>query len=99
MIIGVTQSRHVGNGYCTDVNFQIFVIPFLMVTAPIIDSNINYFLMVISPAVSCIEEVPDGVHTHLEDKNHESNPSSMEWPSHTRLPKKKGKGNLVLIHF
>jgi hypothetical protein len=56
MIIGVTQSRHVGNGYCTDVNFQIFVIPFLSLNTktilPIIDSNINYFLMVISPAVS-----------------------------------------------
>jgi hypothetical protein len=55
--------------------------------------------MVISPAVSYVEEVPDGVHTHQEDENHESNPSSTEWPSHARLPKKKGKGNLVLIRF
>jgi hypothetical protein len=55
--------------------------------------------MVISHVVSYIEEVPDGVRTHREDKNHESNPSSIEWPSHARHPKKKGKGNLVLIHF
>jgi hypothetical protein len=55
--------------------------------------------MVILPTVSYVEEVPNGVHTYPEDKNHENNPSSMECPSHARLLKKKGKGNLVLIHF
>jgi hypothetical protein len=55
--------------------------------------------MVISPAISYVEEALDDVHTHPEDKNHESNPSSMEWPSHARLPKNKGKGNLVFIRF
>ena len=55
--------------------------------------------MVISHAVSYKEEVPAGVHTHPEDENHESNPSSREWPSHARVPKKKAKGNLVLIQF
>jgi hypothetical protein len=55
--------------------------------------------MVISPTISYVEEVPDDMHTHPEDENNESNPSSMEWPSHARLPKKKGKGNLVLIQI
>jgi hypothetical protein len=55
--------------------------------------------MVISPAILYIEEDMDSVHTQPEDENHESNPSSMEWPSHARLPKKKGKGNLVLIQI
>jgi hypothetical protein len=103
MTIGMTQSIHTGNGYCIDVNFQIFVISLLSLNSkiilPIVDSNINYLLMVILPTISYVEEVSDGVHTHPEDENHESNHSSMEWPSHARLPKKKEKGNLVLIRF
>jgi hypothetical protein len=55
--------------------------------------------MVISPTISYAEEDTNGVHTHPEDKNNESNPSSMECPSHARLPKNKGKGNLVLIQI
>jgi hypothetical protein len=55
--------------------------------------------MIISLAVSYAEEDTNGVHTHPEDENNESNPSSMKWPSHAQLPKKKGKGNLVLIRF
>jgi hypothetical protein len=47
--------------------------------------------MVISPVVSYIEEVPNGVHTYLEDKNHESNPSSIEWPSHGSASQEEGK--------
>jgi hypothetical protein len=47
------------------------------------------------PAVSYVQEDIDGVHSHPEDENQESNPSAREWPSHARLPKKKGKGNLL----
>jgi hypothetical protein len=49
--------------------------------------------MVISPTVLYIEDVLDGVHTHPEDENHESNTSLVESPSHAQLPKKKGKCN------
>jgi hypothetical protein len=55
--------------------------------------------MVILIAVSYIEEDTNVVHTHPEDENNKSNPSSMEWPSHAQLPKKKRKGNLVLIQI
>lgn len=41
----------------------------------------------------------DGVHTDSEDKNHESDPSTREWPSHARHPKKKGKDNLLHLQF
>jgi hypothetical protein len=39
------------------------------------------------------------VHSHLEDENQESNPLAKEWPSHARLPKKKGKGNLLYLEL
>jgi hypothetical protein len=35
--------------------------------------------MVISPTVSYAEEDTNGVHTHPDEENNESNPSSMEW--------------------
>jgi hypothetical protein len=55
--------------------------------------------MVISHVVSYTEEHTYGVQTHPEDENHESNPSSREWPSHAWVPKKKAKGNFILIQF
>jgi hypothetical protein len=41
------------------------------------------------PAMSYVQEDIDSVHSHPEDENQESSPSTREWASHARLLKKK----------
>jgi hypothetical protein len=51
------------------------------------------------PVVSYVQEDTNGAHSHPEDENQESSPSAREWPSHARLPKKKGKGDLLYLQL